>query len=68
MKIAPASLKVFCKGMLNRCSQILKAFLPQQESAKTEEKHIFETENEDLRNEVWLLDVISMGIKKFNDC
>lgn len=54
--------------MLNRCSQILKAFLPQQESAKTEEKHIFETENEDLRNEVWLLDVISMGIKKFNDC
>lgn len=38
--------------MLNRCSQMLKAFLPHQEPQKTEEKHIFERENEDLRNEV----------------
>jgi hypothetical protein len=55
MKIAPDSFKVFCKGMLNRYSQImlLKGLLPQQESAKTEENQIFETENEDLRDEVY---------------
>ena len=55
MKIAPDSFKVFCKGMLNSCSEVillLKGLLPQQESAKTEENQNFETENEELRNEV----------------
>ena len=61
MKTAPDSFKIFCKGMLNRCSEVillLKGLLPQQESAKTEENQIFETENEELRNEVQNIELL----------
>lgn len=47
--------------MLNRCSEVillLKGLLPQQESAKTEENQIFETENEELRNEVQNIELL----------
>lgn len=53
--MAPDSFKDFCKGMLNRNSQILKFFLLHQESAKIEEDQILETEDEELRNEVCII-------------
>ena len=48
-KVAPDSFDIFCKGMLKRYSQILKAVSTQKDSAKAE---TFETENEDFKNEV----------------
>ena len=49
--------------MLNRRSQILIAFLPHQESTKIKENQIFETENEDLRNEVCNNIIVQCSLK-----